>query len=493
LGSNIDVADIMFRVTVAFQLCVIAHVLGYKFWSKSPEPSSSLPVIPLHECFKLCCDICDKLFVRVAYQEMFEILFTCYEGKQIGVAVVLGTPGVGKTFFLFYMLYMFKAKGITVVVSMGTSFFLILDKMLPRMVSSIKIIDSYCIDNKDCVYLHDPLDSNESAAITNARLTIVTSSVDRRNLKSVKNRSKKVLYMPIWNLEELERCYSLCYQSLFSTKPNFVKKRFYYWGGSARNVFTVSDTSLHDDLQSIIKEGDSVIELITRIDSPIYGPDSTQKFQWLHHMIPSADYCKVASVQWPSPYIRKSVLMQLPKIESSLLNRIKLLSEASYIKSGNLYGDYVSHHLQSGVSKMLVASPYQSDGTTDDITISYPTKYALFSNADVILNTVKDTLYLPLEKNKETIDMIFPPYMLQATVAKEHSMKKKGIEAVKKAFPNVDTWTFCFIMPIRKKESFKIKSPIRDMKIYIAHVDYEEEVKFCEVHESIKKEEDSPS
>lgn len=118
-----------------------------------------------------------------------------------------------------------------------------------------------------------------------------------------------------------------------------------------------------------------------------------------------------------------------------MLNRMKMLSTASYIKSGNLYGDYVTHQLQSGISKKLVASPWRS--TDSSIEITYPATYCLFANCDKIQSVSDSTLYLPLEKNKETIDLIFPPYMLQATVSKEHSMKSGGINAIKKAFPNV--------------------------------------------------------
>lgn len=45
-------------------------------------------------------------------------------------------------------------------------------------------------------------------------------------------------------------------------------------------------------------------------------------------------------------------------------------------------------------------------------------------------------------------------------------------------------------MPTRRKELFKIKSQVKDMDIYTAHIDYDEEVKFLEVKKDIEGEED---
>lgn len=265
---------------------MIAHVLGFTFWKDlSCGLSHNGEVIHLHECFKFHSDICDNLYVRVAYRKIFAELMECYKQRRIRVAVVLGTPGVWKTYFLFYMLYMLRKEGTSVVLSLGKRFYVILDNF-PRMVPTPLALSDYCVKH-DCIYLHDPLGENESPAITNAKFTIITSSADHRNLRAVKNASKITLYMPIWMEEELQKCYSVCYQSIY---PNLV---FYFWGGSARHIFKMTDEDVHGTFNDILKEDTSVTELIARIDSPMQGADSNVKFQWLKHLIPSEDFRSV--------------------------------------------------------------------------------------------------------------------------------------------------------------------------------------------------------
>ena len=64
---------------------------------------------------------------------------------------------------------------------------------------------------------------------------------------------------------------------------------------------------------------------------------------------------------WPSPYIRRQILLQIPKIEFGLLE-----SKGNYIRSGNLYGDYVSNVLttstttSTGERKSMMATRYHN-------------------------------------------------------------------------------------------------------------------------------------
>ena len=66
---------------------------------------------------------------------------------------------------------------------------------------------------------------------------------------------------------------------------------------------------------------------------------------------------------WPSPYIRRQILLQIPKIEFGLLSRME--SKGNYIKSGNLYGDYISNVLttsttSNGERKSMMATRYHN-------------------------------------------------------------------------------------------------------------------------------------
>ena len=222
----------------------------------------------------------------------------------------------------------------------------------------------------------------------------------------------------------------------------------------------------------------TVENLIARLQSPMHDQDSSQKFQWLRHMKMNDKY-EYVEYTWPSPYIRRRVFMQLREIGATFLKRIDLLANASYIKSGNLYGDYVTHSLQCGPPRQLLAR----DTTGDSCSIQFPSSYIIFANSDVISNIKKGVLYIPLEKNKESIDLVIPPYMLQITAAKSHTIKAKGIEAIKGAFPKIlpNDWKVCFVIPSRNQSAFK--QPRCHLGVYTLNYDYSEEVKFKEVSE----------
>ena len=459
---------------------LITCVLGYEFWKDLPAEIGnhfSLPDI----LASYCDGVEPQLFVRQAYSEIFATLEKYVADKNITTVVVSGTPGVGKSYFLWYLLYKLKAKGEKVAMSLGKDCVILDD--FPGVISIEQMKASVF---KNYIYLHDPMASQIPALRLQAKCTIIATSEDPDVLKPLKHRDKKFLYMPPWSSAELKSCFSTCYQSLGLS--DVVEKRFYYWGGSARHVFKMDDSSVHERLQKILQEYPSVAELIARLESTVHGAESTRAFQWLRHLVPSKDYTTVLHYQWPSRYICRSVLMQLPKLESTSLQRLKNMSSQSYIKNGNLYQDYVLHRLLNG-------SPLDADtymiSPPGRIHIDGSSRYALFGNKDAP-GLRQNVYYIPLENNKETVDLVYPPWMLQITNAKDHTMKAKGIEAIKKAFPSIGDWKFCFIVPSRRKSNFKV-TPIpkpSDPPVYIATVDYTEDIKFMEVQSEVVREED---
>ncbi len=172
-----------------FSLTTFADVLGFQFW-KSNDTIERTTVV-LHQCFHEYLEVGDKLFIRNAYEAIFEKIAEVPIIRK-NVIVVQGTPGVGKTFFLFYMLYKFKKNNTSVAVSIG-SVYLILDHDYPRMARDVNELSNYLILHPDCIYLHDPYNSDSDPVLRKAGLTIIITSVDERNIRAVKNMPKKVI------------------------------------------------------------------------------------------------------------------------------------------------------------------------------------------------------------------------------------------------------------------------------------------------------------
>ena len=218
---------------MSLQLCVISHVLGYQFWKSSERIEGK--TVKLHSCFYQFVENCYELFAREAYEGIFKkLLHLLKVSPEKKVALVQGTPGVGKTFFLFYMLYKFKEIGRRVVVSIGSTF-LILDSHYPRMTTAMGIVN-YCAKWSKCIYIHDPFFTKEGPAVRHTGLTIIiTTSVNERNVSTVKHIPREVICMPIWTLSELEDCYACCYKDLLSKRSR--EKKVLSLGRVSKNCF----------------------------------------------------------------------------------------------------------------------------------------------------------------------------------------------------------------------------------------------------------------
>lgn len=154
---------------------------------------------------------------------------------------------MGKTFFLFYMIYRFKHLRRSIAVSSG-NVDVILDREHPRLTDKLALQD-YLDNHPKSIYLYDPC--NKPGVGPTARtqgLTIITTSEDEANLASVKNMPKDFLYMPVWTLEELMLCSTLCYKDI--TRLDVVLKRFYHWGGAVRNVLRLTDVEVQKQFTS---------------------------------------------------------------------------------------------------------------------------------------------------------------------------------------------------------------------------------------------------
>ena len=460
------------------------YYVGSMWWKTESQPQSSSPAekswghqIELVECMRkyVDMDIASHLYVRKAYVEIYkEIYESCLRRRKM-IITVEGTPGVGKTFFLLYMLFRFKEQKVAIGLSISSQC-VILDqeRKYPRMCDQSEL-DDYLSAHPECIYLHDPFVSisgrKSNPILRSSGITIITTSVDGRNTVTVKNITTRMqYYMPVWSCAELVACANQCYGGI--TRSKVVKTRFHYWGGSARNVLMEDDTGVYRKFNQILQQVDSVETLLSRLEGTMSDSEPDKRFQWLRHMFVSDDY-RSFFYDWPSKYIRWSVLMQLKEIQQTFIHRIKLLANGNYIKSGQLYEDFVkSYFLKSGKSELVIRD------SSSSLTISVSTNYTLFFN-DEKITPRKDVLYVPGEENKESIDLVLPPIMFQITIAKKHSKKKKGIKDIKAAFEINEDWKFCWIIPTRLNEIYGKSGD------YILNLDYHEEARYQAIMEEL--------
>ena len=129
-----------------------------------------------------------------------------------------------------------------------------------------------------------------------------------------------------------------------------------------------------------------------------------------------------------------------------------------------------SRHLNVPIQKLKATNMDKEES----FEIDYPKHVAYFENMETINPACSDTIYIPVlvEQNKEAVDMVFPPYLIQITSAKYHSVSPEGITSVLKSFPSLaGTCKMVFIIPRNRLQIFTSRKKI-GMNRYTLVIDF---------------------
>ena len=179
-----------------------------------------------------------KLIVRQCYIQMHAQIMTWLQDKfslatpPIGMFVITGTPGIGKSVFLAYMVAFLVEQGYSIVIQIGQKFW-------SRQSGSGKTVshgktEPKLLEDAKAVLLADPL-GGEDTKVEHRRAgcTIVFTSL-RESCYKVSFKQQQVYsqkrYMPVWSKEELVEHRAV----LFSDKSEAVEQAHACLGGSVR-------------------------------------------------------------------------------------------------------------------------------------------------------------------------------------------------------------------------------------------------------------------
>ena len=179
-----------------------------------------------------------KLIVRQCYIQMHAQIMTWLQDKfslttpPIGMFVITGTPGIGKSVFLAYMVAFLVEKGYGIVIQIGQKFW-------SRQSGSGKTVadgktEPKLLEDANAVLLADPLGGKDTKdEHRRAGCTIVFTSL-RESCYKVSYKQQEVHsqkgYMPVWSKEELVKHRS----GLFSENSEAAEEAHACLGGSVR-------------------------------------------------------------------------------------------------------------------------------------------------------------------------------------------------------------------------------------------------------------------
>ncbi|CAI2179167.1 7075_t:CDS:2 [Funneliformis geosporum] len=385
-------------------------------------------------------DEISTLYIRNCYRNLAKIAFNKKTKKRLRIS---GNPGVGKTLFGYYLLYLLSQKNIVTIYDHHASkTVIIFDKNNVFRTSSIKVIESYQ-KNSDAWYIID----GKIPVKANARTVLLCSPRKDLYREFDKFGRNTIRIMPVWNRKEIDYCRNKIF---YNVERETVENLFMRWGGVPRFVLEQTDEScLQDQLDKAIKK--------CNMDIFNYIGDSTDTDEMSHklvHIYTNLPFVKDENemdldtnssdimldrdgdepytkeiIRFASDYVKREVT---EKLEDQIRNRLRIETNLS-LKAGisnSLLGmsfEQIAHWMlrEGGIFK---THSLELNGVKEDLLIDRQGEIFEFFESDI--SVIKDEKYYkPVEQNFPSIDAIIAPNKLfQMTIAKIHPIKMNGLK-----------------------------------------------------------------
>ncbi|CAN0454092.1 unnamed protein product, partial [Ectocarpus sp. 8 AP-2014] len=173
-----------------------------------------------------------KLSIRSCYKDLSKIIIDGAINDSMDNIVVTGTPGIGKSVFGYYLLYLLRLEGKTVVFEQKEKWYRFSDEGVVQGRFET-FSDAGFLNDPAGWYLSDP-EGKPREGFTGITVVLVSPEKDKTN-EFLKQDTACLLFMPVWSEDEL-----LEYRRIFSPDArsvNDVRKAFEKVGGVARAVF----------------------------------------------------------------------------------------------------------------------------------------------------------------------------------------------------------------------------------------------------------------
>ena len=175
--------------------------------------------------------ICKKIYLRQIYTFLWGKIADDIENfsdsiKSNLVLHISGTPGIGKTRFVYYLLCKLRDNGKKVMLTLKDNHIFLDGK--PGLLSSFD--NARAQELSPDIYIYDPVYNAGTPLTYYNCMHVIISSPDPIHLTHVKQSGFNLqkLYMPLWTLDEILQCQSLVYNHINESQ---VKQYFSLWGG----------------------------------------------------------------------------------------------------------------------------------------------------------------------------------------------------------------------------------------------------------------------
>uniref|UniRef100_A0AAV1TQZ5 Crinkler effector protein N-terminal domain-containing protein n=1 Tax=Peronospora matthiolae TaxID=2874970 RepID=A0AAV1TQZ5_9STRA len=482
-----------------------------KFWKAFQEDytdtdlvAGNLIVLP-EDTFILGQGICGScMYVRHCYPQLWNVCLDALERPVIRNLVILGNPGIGKTFFGYFILLYLARRTETVVYDAAGSTKRFLFHGKQAVVGTRNDFEGI-LGQSETFYVVDGFEPKVYEAKT-ILLTSPQPTVWRTFYKVHCER----FYMPVWTEQEILQCRELMYPD----RPlECVMECYRKWGGIARYVLCFTMVGSQQNLL-----GEAIDEV--NLEAIVNSNDIMIMHGVLHFRV-NDDFSN-EGYRFASRHVLNVIYRNLfAKNRGRLL---AFLSSCSKIGSfavvyGSLFESYVHTILPRGgrfrVRRLIEGSKKRAAGreegkskktrviTDEDIeeVVLRERKVTVFEGNARVTADDPPTYLLPASGNFESVDAMGTPNELyQITCAKVHPCKHQGLRRVLGMLGNPAEPRLYFVVPAdifedfefqhyqksgRKKviDSLDTDGNMKELKQYVMEIPLVEESKRMRPHE----------
>ena len=375
------------------------------------------------------------IYVRKAYTDLYDKYFKESPRRHI---MVTGNPGTGKTVFSYYVVHRLLCDNPQSSIVYGSHES---ERMFYISSEEVKCYSADDLDRNFAFYMFDCGKGNRME-IRLPRVaekgSFIFTSPSRDNY--IEYHKKYLLssdaigycvYMPIWSLEEV----SFCNAHIYAMDDDKVMERFAVWGGISRRIFASYDLMSEDhgerELKGVVSRTN--VQNAIAIATDPFACDFEVSHTILHLNVDASDYSK-PSVTFASRFVHRAVYQKVA--QDNLSTVFKIMDKCSTSTTlrgiyGQLFESYC--HDMLGCGKAFPVKSLENARAKEkdlDLPQCVPVTFRDLSK----MNIEKNKLYIPKQKNFESVDSILAPNMaFQITVAEEHAVKVNGLNRVKEA------------------------------------------------------------
>ncbi|TPX53138.1 hypothetical protein CcCBS67573_g09749 [Chytriomyces confervae] len=420
-----------------------------------------------HTLLPYSLDKVEKLFVRKCYEDVFALLM---DKIKIGVREcfgISGTPGVGKSLFVIYILYRLlkdrpvdaafpvvatpsastSAASSSLPASSSRSFkptrvlyhagscYLCYDLETFSVVRKSKLDAEEIVRKPGTFYI---IDGRDSQPAPSACATLFIASPRSDSYKQfVKQRKAYQWYFPTWALDELESCRNGCYLKLpIST----LLERYRIYGGVARPIFYPDDPKAYDYMEAALADVDAV-KGVRNIGNP------TQIYQTSHtllHIITTDDgQYQFKCVDIASDYVGEKLWEK--HSAQMITNLVDMFGSGPNEISRHLFEIY-GHRVFSFGGRSLECRSLETGKSLKNLTLKrLGGKRVAFGRDSIPKKPIRQYHEPSDDDNFPAIDSLSPQGMFQFTVGAVHPIR--GVSVLQKVCSSFDKPKLYFVVP----------------------------------------------